>query len=199
MSERFHQAYAWFCADPAPNQKTPESVCDFRDIFQAKLDKMYSSIVKKRHDTSEAALITALIGEIGNNSFDHNLGQWYDLPGCWFDYEINATLLWSVIADRGRGIFNSLKEVCPELKTEQQALEMAYTKVISGRHPEKRGNGLKFVSAIINHSRKRGLFCKSGNGELTLGQKGLEAKQRVKPHLINPQNFGTLTFIVWEE
>lgn len=197
MNERYHQACQWFYADSV--DKESEYVCSFRDVFQAKLDKMYSAILKKRHDTSEAALITALMGEVGNNCFDHNLGQWRDIPGCWFDYEVNSTFLWSVIADRGRGIYNSLKTICPEITSDQEALETAYTKVVSGRYPEKRGNGLKFVSAIMNHSQLRGLFCKSGSGELALGQKGLEAKQQIVSNLKKTQNFGTLTFILWEK
>lgn len=197
MSERYLQACQWFCADSV--DKGYEYLCPFRDVFQARLDKMYSAILKKRQDASEAALITALLGEIGNNCFDHNLGQWHDIPGCWFDYKTDSAALWAIIADRGRGIYNSLKTICPEITGDQQALETAYTKVVSGRYPEKRGNGLKFVSAIMNHSQPRGLFCRSGSGELALGQKSVQAKQRIIPHLKNTQNFGTLTFILWEK
>jgi len=33
----------------------------------------------------------------------------------------------------------------PELSTDEEAVRTAFTKVVSGRAPESRGNGLKFV------------------------------------------------------
>ncbi|OGJ52841.1 hypothetical protein A2483_05010 [Candidatus Peregrinibacteria bacterium RIFOXYC2_FULL_33_13] len=37
----------------------------------------------------------------------------------------------------------------PELKNDQEALQIAFTRYISARAPEDRGNGLKFVKDII--------------------------------------------------
>ena len=33
-------------------------------------------------------LIVAVAGEIGNNSFDHNLGKWPDSPGVFFGFDV---------------------------------------------------------------------------------------------------------------
>ena len=197
QSTRIAKACQWF--QSKSGQENPERICSFRDVFQARLDTLYGSFLKKTQDPSTAALVTALAGEIGNNSFDHNLGQWHDTPGCWFDYDFEKKCFWVLIADRGRGIYHSLKTVKPDLKDDQQAIETAFTKVISGRFPEKRGNGLKFVSGIMNHSKPRGLFCISGTGMISLGQKGEEAKKIIFPQLKKKQSFGTLTFVWWEK
>lgn len=190
------EACHWFQSDIG--QENPEPICSFRDIFQARLDNLYSSILKKIKDANVAALITALAGEIGNNSFDHNLGQWRDVPGCWFSHSFEKNRFWLLIADRGRGIYQSLKSVEPSLKNAQEAIETAFTKIISGRFPEKRGNGLKFVSSIMNHTKPRGLLCISGTGVLSLGQRGEEAKKMVLSCMSKKQDFGTLSFVLWE-
>ena len=54
-----------------------------------------------------------------------------------------------VLADRGQGILTTLKRVRPELVDSSEAIKMAFTETISGRYPETRGNGLKFVRSII--------------------------------------------------
>ena len=190
------KACEWFQADIGKEDQ--EHCCLFRDVFQTRLNSMYNIILKKIKNPNAAALLAALTGEIGNNSFDHNLGQWRDVPGCWFNYGFEKNYFWVFIADRGRGIYQSLKAVEPSLKNDQQAIDMAFTKVISGRFPEKRGNGLKFVSSIMNHSQPRGLFCISGSGLLALGQKGEEARNMILPHLSQTKDFGTLSFILWE-
>ncbi len=50
-----------------------------------------------------------------------------------------------IIADRGRGIMETLKKVKPGLANDMDALTVVFTERISGRAPEARGNGLKFV------------------------------------------------------
>jgi len=54
-----------------------------------------------------------------------------------------------VLADRGLGILTTLKRVRPHLENAGEALQVAFTETISGRYPETRGNGLKFVRSII--------------------------------------------------
>ncbi len=95
----------------------------------------------------KVSLVTAIAGEIGNNSFDHNLGNWADIPGIFFSYSLRSKYV--VLADRGQGILATLKRVRPELTSADEALKVAFTETISGRYPEFRGNGLKFVRSII--------------------------------------------------
>ena len=57
------------------------------------------------------------------------------------------------MADRGQGILNSLRRVRPDLQNDVDALRVAFTEQVSGRAPEKRGNGLKFVSEAVVSNR----------------------------------------------
>src|SRR5680860_1185111 len=65
--------------------------CQNRDIFQTKVDKMMNQLlVLKNIKEDNIYIISAIAGEIGNNSFDHNLGKWTDITGVFFGYEIEG-------------------------------------------------------------------------------------------------------------
>ena len=110
-------------------------------------------------------LIVAVAGEIGNNSFDHNLGKWPDTPGVFFGYDISKRQI--VLADRGLGILSTLSRVRPELKDHLDAVRVAFTEIVSGRAPEERGNGLKFVRQVVAENPISLLF-RSGDAELRI-------------------------------
>ncbi len=156
-----------------------ETVAQTRDVFRSRLDRFYSETIKASWPESDSALLTAAIGEIGNNCFDHNLGQWRDMPGCWFEWGTfsDSRVWWILIADRGQGIRASLGRVDPSIKSDQQAVDTAFTKILSGRSPERRGNGLKFVRQIVNGDSARGLLFLSGTGRLIIGRLGLMAEE----------------------
>lgn len=157
-----------------------KDICHTRDIFEARLDSFFISITKKNILlTNEVALLTACLGEIGNNTFDHNLGQWRDIPGCLFDYEIKTKHIFIWITDRGSGILSTLKRVQNDLYNDEEALHIAFEKKISGRAPEKRGNGLKFVRSVINRDQRKGLFCQSGSGTIYFGGDNLQDIQPI--------------------
>lgn len=92
-------------------------------------------------------LVSSAAGEIGNNSFDHNLGNWPDLKGAFFAYDLGKKVV--VLADRGRGVLTTLRNTRPELKDDAEALRVAFTEVLTGRAPEHRGNGLKYVKNAV--------------------------------------------------
>lgn len=145
-------------------EPNPEVYCQTRDIFQTRLEKFQSEL--GRVMTIEiVSLITAVAGEIGNNSFDHNLGNWPDIPGIFFSYSIRNRKV--VLADRGQGILTTLKRVRPGLTNSIDAMKVAFTETISGRYPETRGNGLKFVRSIIVKN-PFSLYFQTGNAELYL-------------------------------
>ncbi|MBF8249565.1 MAG: merR-type protein [Candidatus Levybacteria bacterium] len=123
--------------------------CQTRDDFQARLEKL-QSVLKNKVSLSGISLLSAVAGEIGNNSFDHNLGNWPDIPGVFFSYDIRKNII--ILADRGQGILTTLRRVKPELTTSEGALEVAFTETISGRANEARGNGLKFVRSVITEN-----------------------------------------------
>ena|SRR3989338_1791368 len=123
-----------------------EVYCKTRDVFQVRLEKFQLKLSQEL-PLSTVSLVTAIAGEIGNNSFDHNLGNWPDITGIFFSYSMRSKSV--VLADRGQGILTTLKRVKPELLNAQKALRAAFTQTISGRFPEARGNGLKFVRQVV--------------------------------------------------
>lgn len=187
----FQECCQWY---QQPNGHDAPQVCGTRDFFQARLDTMYRELIARSVDDSEAALLTAVTGEIGNNCYDHNLGQWRDIHGCWFQHGLEGKTCWVIIADRGQGILSSLKRVLPTLQSDQEALEIAFQRQISGRSPERRGNGLKFVRSIINGNSSRGLFSRSGGGSLTLGKLGDDARSGINSSVTA---IGTFSLVLW--
>jgi len=144
----------------------PDVYCQTRDVFQARLEQFQARLSRITPLTT-VSLVTAIAGEIGNNSFDHNLGNWPDIPGIFFSYSIRSRKV--VLADRGQGILATLKRVRPELTNADEALKVAFTETISGRFPEARGNGLKFVRSIII-GNPFSLYFQTGNAGLYLRQ-----------------------------
>jgi hypothetical protein len=137
-------------------------------IFQSRLEKMQNALIKKNSFNNILSLLVAITGEIGNNSFDHNLGNWPDIPGIFFGYDINKKEI--VLADRGQGILKTLQRIKPDLNNYRDALRVAFTEVVSGRSPEERGNGLKFVRKIILKN-SIDFFFQSGDYQLEIKQK----------------------------
>lgn len=82
--------------EKASKVRNTDYFCTTRDIFQARLD----SFVQK----TNLYLVSAIIGEIGNNTFDHNwdyaAGQ---SRGAYFNSEYENFV---VLADFGRGLKN---------------------------------------------------------------------------------------------
>lgn len=189
----FSRALQWFKADRI-KENSPSTVCESRDILTARLSHL-KAFVKQGLLNEDLPLIISATGEIGNNSFDHNLGQWRDVPGCWFENQITGGRLWICIADRGQGIYRSLIRVDPTIQNDQAALEAAFEKYISGRAPEKRGNGLKYVKNLILGKKGRGLACCSGRGQIHYGDWGMDC-QKVLESTFSKAT-GTITLVCW--
>lgn len=141
--------------------------CPDSSAFQARLVRMSSelSLISDEKIKKNFSLIVAIAGEIGNNSFDHNLGNWPDVPGIFFGFDISKRSI--VLADRGQGVLQTLRKVRPELPNDSDALVVAFTEIISGRAPEERGNGLKFVRKVVTKNDMK-LFFKTGDAELEI-------------------------------
>lgn len=170
-------AYVWSTAKPDKVDVLSNYYCQTRDIFQEKVDKILIDLLKAENIGEENAyLVSAIVGEIGNNSFDHNLGKWPDIMGLFFGYEIKDDKLKIVLVDRGQGVLKTLRQIKPELKNDAEALKVAFTEKISGRAPENRGNGLKFVRENVKN-RKMHLTFISGNAQAELNEK-MEIKER---------------------
>ena len=131
-----------------------------RDVFQARLDTYVSR--------TNRYLESAVIGEIGNNTFDHNLD--YDIHhqrGAFFTY--NADGSYAILADFGEGVRKTISRV-KEVNDDLEALELVFTENISSRSLEKRGNGLKFVSnSMIDQNWS--LYFQSGTAVCSIDKK----------------------------
>lgn len=175
VSTVVQSGFQWVSQQP-PGTIAEEWYCQTRDVFGARLET-FATILEKRIG-ADAYLIAAVAGEIGNNSFDHNLGRWRDTPGVYFAYAWFQRTI--VLADRGQGILKTIHNVLPEVKDDQKALAVAFTKIISGRFPEKRGNGLKFVVSVLRN-KKWSLRFDSGRAGVILdrfGKMGIQKKGR---------------------
>lgn len=139
--------------------------CENSAVFQTRLVKMQNAMIQSSLSENILPLVVAVAGEIGNNSFDHNLGKWPDEPGVFFGFDVTKRQV--VLADRGLGILSTLGRVRPELKTHTEALRVAFTEIVSSRAPEERGNGLKFVRRVVAEN-PISLFFRSGDAELRL-------------------------------
>lgn len=142
-----------------------EFYCPNIAVFQTRFMRLEKDLASFKELRETYPLIIAAVGEIGNNSFDHNLGNWPDVPGIFFAYDFKKREI--ALADRGQGIFTTLKRVKPEMTDDAQALSVAFTEIISGRAPEARGNGLKFVRKSIPLSGIN-LSFQTGNAVLHL-------------------------------
>ncbi len=139
--------------------------CSNSAVFQTRLTKLELLLMKQPGFERLFSIIIAITGEIGNNSFDHNLGKWPDVPGIFFGYDINKKQI--VLADRGIGILETLRQVRPTLKNHTEAVMVAFTEILSGRSPERRGNGLKFVREVTT-TQPIDLFFESGDAEVRI-------------------------------
>lgn len=157
-----------------PNTIEPDSqfFCLDGSTFQTKLNHLEIDLQKIPELKNDFSFISSMVGEIGNNSFDHNLGSWPDIRGIFFAYDLNKRQI--ALADRGQGVLTTLKRARPTLMNDSEALLTAFTEKISGRAPENRGNGLKYVKKVIVDIKKDiilKLYFQSGNAFIILDNK----------------------------
>lgn len=163
--------WKWACQE-AESEPTKEFYCPTGDVFTARLTRLERDLQKVNDLGIHHSLLISMVGEIGDNSYAHNLGNWPDILGIFFAYDLNKKVI--VLADRGRGILQTLRSVRPALKSHKEALKVAFTEIISGRFPERRGNGLKSVAVNILANDVR-LTFRTGDAELYL-KKGDDLK-----------------------
>jgi hypothetical protein len=165
----FRIAHEWASAEHA-HPLEEEFYCATSDRFKTRLECMAHQLDANLSLQEVASFVSSAAGEIGNNSFDHNLGNWPDVMGVCFAYDVGKRVM--VLADRGVGILATLRRVKPDLLTHHHALRVAFTEFVTGRAPEHRGNGLKYVLRALQHA-KADFFFQSGDAALEIkkGQK----------------------------
>lgn len=143
---QYQDVLGW-AMEKEPRQISSDIFCQTRDVFQVRVDHALRDAIRVTKDENLSHVLSAIAGEIGNNSFDHNLGNWSDVMGIYFKIDFENRII--LLADRGQGILATIHRVRPDIIDDVGAIRVAFTEIISGRAPEKRGNGLKFVRDMI--------------------------------------------------
>ena len=160
----FQLALEWASAEQG-GIPSSDFYCSTADRFKTRNERMTHELERGSLSRDVGALVSSASGEIGNNSFDHNLGNWPDTPGVFYVYDAGKRII--VLADRGVGVLATLKRVRPVLASHTDALRMAFTEYVTGRAPEHRGNGLKYVRDAVRLADAR-LRYQSGDAVLDL-------------------------------
>lgn len=171
----------------APNEKDNLGIFELKhcinsDDFNARLDRLLKVFGNFGLDENQARLAVALVGELGNNVYDHNLGNWpTDVSGCFItaqNYQsANKRWLEFIIGDPGIGFQGSLRNVRPDLNDDIKAINLGLSGV-TGWVNTKRGNGLQFVQKNILEKFFGNLLIHSGDG-LVVIEKANKRDQRV--------------------
>ncbi len=159
-------AWAW-ASSAQPPELPSDYYCERQDRFSSRLEKM-GTVLQQTIGVEQIdmiSLLTLVTGEIGDNSFAHNGGNWPDIPGVLYAYDESKRII--ALADRGRGVRATLQRVRPKIASDVEALTVAFTEVISGRDPEKRGNGLKVIRHITE-TKDIGLLFRSGLAQVRI-------------------------------
>ncbi len=159
-------AIGWkWVSQAIPAEPIRDFYCRTSDVFTARFTRLENDLIKTADLGIHHSLLALMIAEIGENSYAHNLGNWPDIQGIFFAYDLNKRVI--VLADRGRGILETLKFVRPELQSHRAALQIAFTDILSGRPGQGRGKGLKAVKVNILASDVK-LTFRTGDAQLDL-------------------------------
>ncbi len=166
--------------------------CQFRDDFGARLSSrirmMFRNFGMNADDESRA---TALVGELGNNVFDHNEGAWpTNVRGAIIlgQHNPKKKQIEVVVADPGIGFRGSLKVLDPSLTSDIEAIKLGLSGV-TGRVDERRGNGLRVIQDWTINKFDGIVKIHSGSGLVVVDKDGQ------KPQTVFPV-IGTLASFV---
>jgi hypothetical protein len=151
----------------------------FRDDFQSRLGKFIKVFLSFGMEENEARLVTALIGELGNNVFDHNALNWpIDITGCFISAQNypKMRMVEFVIGDIGIGFLGSLRKKFPTLKNDIEAIKFGL-EGNSGWFEGKRGNGLLNIKDWTFTNFSGSLCIHSGRGLVSLNRERLIVKE----------------------
>ncbi len=153
--------------------------CRYGDEFNARLgrfERMFQNFGLNDEDAKRALVI---FGELGNNVFDHNLGNW---PTNFSGSIVVAQnypqrkRIECVIADVGVGFFGSLRAAFPILHDDLGAIQKGL-EGYTGRIGETRGNGLKTIQNWTIKNFHGILNIHSGNGLVQVDENGIQTRE----------------------
>ncbi len=154
--------------------------CEFRDAFEARLASKVRRVF--RHfglGELDEALATSLVGELGNNVFDHNDGSWpTSVRGAIILAQHNPALrrIEVAVADPGIGFRGSLRAHDPTVSSDVEAIKLGLSGV-TGRIGETRGNGLQVIQNWTINKFDGIIRIQSGNGLVIVDGKGQQSKE----------------------
>jgi len=153
--------------------------CEFRDDFEGRLSSRIRRMFKEiGMNEFEGNLATQLVGELGNNVFDHNSGLWpTDVRGAIILAQHNPQQkkVEVVVADPGVGFLKSLKVADPLLNNDIDAIKLGLSGV-TGRTGERRGNGLRIIQEWTIDKFDGIVKIHSGSGLVIVSKDGQETK-----------------------
>ncbi len=159
--------------------------CKYRDEFDARLKGGIRRMLIGFGMSGDAeAMTTALIGEMGNNVYDHNEGQWPTNIGGAFilaQYYPKLRQAHVVVADPGIGFLGSLSPTNPEISNAVEAILLGLSGV-TGRVNEDRGNGLLLIQEWAVNKFRGEFRVQSGDGLVVVSGVGKE-RESVHPVL----------------
>lgn len=153
--------------------------CEFRDAFEGRLSSNIRMMLRNFGlGSDDEYRATALIGELGNNVFDHNDGLWPTaIRGAIILAQHNplSKRIEIVVADPGIGFKGSLKMADRFIKDDIEAIKLGLSGV-TGRVGEPRGNGLRVVQNWTINKFDGILRIHSGNGLVVVEKNGQSAQ-----------------------
>jgi hypothetical protein len=164
------------------NEKENDNVCEilhciFRDELDGRLGKIKRMFAHLGLNEPETSMAASLVGELGNNVFDHNDGQW---PGSVRGAIILAQSnprqgkIEVVVCDPGIGFRRSLAGHQP-VASDADAIKLGLSGV-TGRIGEPRGQGLRIVQNWTINNFDGIVRIQSGDGLVVVDNKGLRSK-----------------------
>ena len=150
--------------------------CLYQDEFSARLSRFITMFQNFGLSENDAQRATAVVGELGNNVFDHNLGNWpTNISGCIIvaQHYPSTHTIEIAVGDPGVGFYGSLKAGFPDLVNDTEAIKLGLAGN-TGRVGEIRGNGLKLIQqwTLQNFSGK--VMIHSGNGLVIVDKSGMK-------------------------
>lgn len=140
--------------------------CYYRDEFNARLGRFIVMFKNFGLSESDAQRATALVGELGNNVFDHNLGNWpTTISRCIIaaQHYPNTHSIEIAVGDPGVGFYGSLKTAFPTVSNDIEAIKLGLAGN-TGRVGEIRGNGLKLIQQWTLQNFSGTVMIHSGDG-----------------------------------
>jgi len=150
--------------------------CHFADEFSARLGRFITMFKNFGLNESDAQLATAVVGELGNNVFDHNLGNWpTTISGCIIaaQHYPSTHTIEIAVGDPGVGFYGSLKAAFPDVSNDIEAIKLGLAGN-TGRVGEIRGNGLKVIQQWTIQNFAGIVMIHSGNGLVIVDKTGMK-------------------------